>query len=243
MADPLYVTAGPWGSGTGVPHSAVIADTNFWVVVQRLVALEAGGAEGVGIASISVTGSQITFTMTDATTRGPFTLPTSSPRSRGAWVASTAYYKWDIVTVAGLGAYFVIQNHTSAATFDPDASNSVGNYYQLLYSDPGSAPVNEISTATVTLGVTHVGKFNLCTNSSGCAVTVLSNSLQPSQEAHFCQDNIGQVEALDGDTATVIKPYDGYLFKTAGRGAVFTIKCLSSGVYRVFGHLEPDASA
>jgi hypothetical protein len=216
-------------------------DGNFWDLLSRIIDLETDPAAGVGIDSITVSGSQMTVHLTDATTQGPFTLPTSSPRLRGAWAASTAYYKWDIVTVAGLGAFFVVQNHTSAATFDPDAGNTDGDFYQAIYADPGSAPVNTITSSSITLGPSHVGKFNLCT--IGCSVTVVSGSLSANQEAHFCQDGTDQVEMLDGDTATIIKPYDGYLFKTAGRGAVLTIKCIGDGIYRVFGHLAPDASA
>jgi hypothetical protein len=62
-------------STKGSPLTIAEADGNITDLDTRLTALEEGGAGGVGIASISVVGTQLTVTLTDGTTQGPFTLP------------------------------------------------------------------------------------------------------------------------------------------------------------------------
>ena len=37
----VFVTTGPWGSGTGAPNSAAQVDGNFYDVDQRIVGLSA----------------------------------------------------------------------------------------------------------------------------------------------------------------------------------------------------------
>src|SRR5262252_541673 len=129
----FYVTAGPWGAGLGRPLYAAEVDQNFYNVDNRLSSLESQFSSSalVSIASISQTGNTLTFHMTDGSTQGPFTLPSSQWNFRGVWMPSTVYAINDAVSVGG-GVYLVLQNHTSGSVWDPGAQIGGNNLYQLL---------------------------------------------------------------------------------------------------------------
>jgi len=129
----IYRTSGPWGSGISSDLTPNQVDFNFWQLVQDVAAK---AVQGVGISNIVVNGDQMTVVLTDHTLLGPYTLPTAKFTFRGAWAPSTAYSINDIITHAG-STYLVLWNHTSAATFDPNANDGMGhNYYGLLLSSP-----------------------------------------------------------------------------------------------------------
>jgi hypothetical protein len=73
MSEPTYVTDGPWGTGTGVPHTANGADAVIWALRGLIAALEAGTP--LGIDHITSDGAALTIVLTDASTQGPFTMP------------------------------------------------------------------------------------------------------------------------------------------------------------------------
>lgn len=125
-----------WGSGQGSNLSATQVDTNFWTLWEAVQSVTA--ETGVGIASATVDGDQLTFTLTDATTLGPFTLPTIALNPRGNWEASTGYAVNDIVYATG-NVYLVIFDHTSEETFSAGANDGDGHdYYRLLFEIPGN---------------------------------------------------------------------------------------------------------
>src|SRR5204862_7564560 len=112
------------GHGTHLPPAKV--DVNFWGISQRLVSLETNPPSAVSIDSITVAGNQMTVHLTDGSTRGPFTLPTSQWRWTGAWRTATVYFVNDIFPFDG-AIYRVAVTHTSdATTFDPNALSGSG---------------------------------------------------------------------------------------------------------------------
>ncbi len=112
-------------------------DANFIDLDGRVTALETiGGVDGVGVADITQDGSQITFTMTDATTY-TFTFNGNGFSWRGEWQAAESYVVDDVVTVSGDGVYLVLKSHTADATFDPDELVSGSPAYALMLAESG----------------------------------------------------------------------------------------------------------
>jgi hypothetical protein len=116
-----YVTTGPWGTGTGTPHSAAEADGNFYDVDQRIVGLQADLAEGKKIDFVTYTESSFTIHYTDATTQ-LIPLPVLTMQYVGSWMPTTPYVRGNLFT-QGSGFYQVLEDHTSASTFDPNATD------------------------------------------------------------------------------------------------------------------------
>lgn len=137
----VYVTSGPWGPGQGQPLSAAQADGNFYDHELRIEAIELL-SPGVGISTITQpTPNTIKITLTSGA-NFTFTLPTLTLNFRGAWLPSTHYAPFDVFEVASLlSVYMVLVDHTSAATFDPNATDGLGhNLYGLLLSVPNMLP-------------------------------------------------------------------------------------------------------
>jgi hypothetical protein len=120
---------GPWGPGATEDLDAIDVDNNFWQSIQDITAK---AAQGVGIANMVVTGSQLTVVLTDHTLLGPYQLPIVQFIFKGEWIPNYAYLGGSIVTHGG-STYFIPVNHTSEATFDPGANDGHGqNFYELL---------------------------------------------------------------------------------------------------------------
>jgi hypothetical protein len=131
---PHYITTdglGRW-TGTGAALSAAYLDANFYTLQAAINGLSL--TPGVGVAAISQpTAGTLLFTMTDATTQGPFSLPVGGFNFRGAWAASTAYAVNDAFYSSGV-VYAVIFAHTSATTFASGANDGAGhNYYSVMF--------------------------------------------------------------------------------------------------------------
>jgi hypothetical protein len=119
--DLTFRTLGAWGAGKGANLEASEVDTNFWNLAEAIYALQANPAVPNGIATITVSGTQMTITLHDGTVLGPYTLPVLTFRWRDEWQPATTYAELDVVKVtggAGAGIYMVQVGHTSAATFD-----------------------------------------------------------------------------------------------------------------------------
>jgi hypothetical protein len=129
----IYRTAGAWGAGNGANLTPANVDANFWDHEGRIVALETSPPEPNNIASITASGSQLTVTMDDASTFGPFTIPTARFEWVGDWTDATAYAINNVIRDADTGSiYLVIKSHTSDTTFD--AAYEVGGepVYELM---------------------------------------------------------------------------------------------------------------
>lgn len=133
-------TEGSRWSGVGRLLTAQEVNYNFYQHETRLTAVEAAITVTVSIETITQpTPSTLLFTMTDSSTQGPFTLPTSTFQDRGTWQPSTPYLVNDTFTANG-SLYRVIFDHTSASTFSPTANDGAGHdYYAAMMSNPGNA--------------------------------------------------------------------------------------------------------
>jgi len=120
----------------GSPLTVAELDGNFTDLDGRVVTLEGAGS-GKQIDFIEqVEGSNsITIHYTDSSTDGPFELGQFNFNFRGAWAADTIYTQYDVVTANG-SVYLVLQTHTSESVFDAGASNSDGDFYGLLLTNP-----------------------------------------------------------------------------------------------------------
>lgn len=132
----IFRTAGAWGAGKGSDLTAAEVDGNFWDHEKRLDALEASPPEPDTISNIEVVGGQMTIHTESGGSFGPFALPVAIFGVAGDWTAATDYNFLDIVSVqdAGddTGTYLVLQDHTSAATFDPLATSGGNPLYHFM---------------------------------------------------------------------------------------------------------------
>jgi hypothetical protein len=118
--DPLvFRTLGAWGAGKGANLLAGEVDSNFWALAQAIFDLQNDPAVPNGIATITVSGTQMTIVLHDGTVLGPYTLPVLTFRWRDEWTPSTPYAVLDVFKVTNVGIYMVEVAHTSGATFDP----------------------------------------------------------------------------------------------------------------------------
>lgn len=132
-----------WGGGQGSDLLAATIDLNFWTLAQAIAQLESDQSITVSIDYITVTGNQMYVTLTNHAVLGPFTLPTAEWSPRGNWAPTTAYAPFDVVSENG-SLYLVTTAHTSAATFNVNATNGTGQaLYVLILSAPENAlPAN-----------------------------------------------------------------------------------------------------
>jgi hypothetical protein len=136
--DLTFRTLGAWGAGKGANLEASEVDTNFWNLAEAIYALQANPAVPNGIATITVSGTQMTITLHDGTVLGPYTLPVLTFRWRGEWTPSTTYAELDTFTVSTAngavdpltvryGIFMVLIGHTSPSIFNPDQTDGSGN--------------------------------------------------------------------------------------------------------------------
>jgi hypothetical protein len=144
--DLTFRTLGAWGAGKGANLAPSEVDNNFWELAQAIVDLTANPALPVGIASIAVSGTQMTITLTDGTVLGPWTLPVLTFRWRYEWQPSTSYAVLDVFTVTNVGIFMVQVAHTTGATFDPNLLVGGSPAYLMLF---GSADASLSALADV----------------------------------------------------------------------------------------------
>lgn len=125
--DITFRTLGPWGSGKGANLQPSEVDANFWSIAEAILTLQNNPALPVGIASVSVSGTQMTITLSDGTVMGPFTLPVLTFRWRDEWQANTTYAVLDVFKVTNTGIFMVQIGHTSGSTFDATITDAGGN--------------------------------------------------------------------------------------------------------------------
>jgi hypothetical protein len=146
----FFVTTGAWGAGTGSPLAAAQVDGNFYDVDQRIVGLTTDLAEGKRIDFVTYTDTDFTFHYTDATTQ-TIPLAVATFQYVGPWMPSTPYIRSDLFS-EGNGFYQVLEDHTSAGTFDPNATDGTTDNNPLyalwmpLYDTLDSLTDVEVST-------------------------------------------------------------------------------------------------
>lgn len=133
----LFRTDGAWGAGKGSRLTAVQVDENFYTLAVKVKDIQDNPPEPNEIAQFQVVGSQLMVFMADGTQYGPFTLPVAAMAFRDEWLPDTPYFELDLTSVAGYGLFLVRLNHTSDATFDPNATDDDGNLlYLKVFGDP-----------------------------------------------------------------------------------------------------------
>jgi hypothetical protein len=160
-----YRTTGAWGTGLGVNLTAAQVDENFHTLDQAIDAVPAGEA-GVGISNITVVGTSITFHLTDATTLGPFTIPT--PRVPAVVTVSTLSHD---LTADDVNKYHRCTNAAGCSVVVPDDAVldvPVGSEYHFRSATVGVVSFGVASGATIN-GVT--GYLN-ATSVQGATVTL-----------------------------------------------------------------------
>lgn len=233
-----YRTDGAWGTGKGGNLTAAEVDTNFHTLAQQIAALGTGAAPAE-IASISLVGTQLTFTLDDGRTFGPFTVPRAAFRFREAWAPATDYAGNDVVTVAGSGLYLVRVAHTSAAAFDPALTAGGVPVYQLMFREPRAVVAN-VSAATWTPAITDA--FAYVRFSVASTVTLpahASVALPVGSEVHLRQGG-ADADALTivGAGGVIVNKPTGYDLATDRSGAVVTAKKVAVDEWDVFGFLK-----
>jgi hypothetical protein len=236
----IYRTAGGWGAGKGSNLTAAEVDGNFWDLHGRVDTLETTPPAPNNIDDITVSGSQMTITMEDASTFGPFTLPTARWRWRDTWEDATVYTVNDFFRDDEGNVYLVLIGHTSAAPFDPDLESSGNPVYELILDvstiGSGSAIVT-VATTTYTLLAENAGGYHTCTHASGCTVSLEAETTggwTAGMEFHFRQSGAAQVE-IDPVSGVTISAKSGSTYKTAEFGSVITIKYMGSDTWHLFG--------
>jgi hypothetical protein len=128
-----FRTTGVWGAGKGANLTAVEVDENFFELLDRIGDLEAEPPVAVSVASVTTTDNTFTIHLTDGSSQGPFNLP-SAKFTVVAWTPNTLLVPNTFVTEGG-NTYLVLLAHTSAATFDPNATDGLGHdlYGQLPF--------------------------------------------------------------------------------------------------------------
>ena len=154
--DITFRTLGPWGPGKGANLQPSEVDSNFWSIAQAILDLQENPALPNGIASITVSGTQMTIYLNDGSVMGPFTLPVLVFRWRGEWEASTAYEALDVFTVFQTGIFMVQAAHLSGDTFDPDLAVGGAPAYLQLF---GSTDASLDGLSDVTLTNLQAGDF------------------------------------------------------------------------------------
>lgn len=187
MTSITYRTAGAWGAGKGSNLTPGEVDENFHQLALALLAEGTDELPPVGIANITVTGSQMTIVLDDARTFGPFTLPVATFAFRGNWQGGSSYGTYDVVRVAGQGLYMFLQPHTTATDFDPTEETTAGAVYRhLLGSTDNLGHTATVAASSYTLLAADIdGGTILFSNASGCHVLV------PTESTDFAID-IGQ---------------------------------------------------
>lgn len=105
-------------AGLGRNLTAAEADGNVTALNNALIALEVAQPLPIGIESVQLVDTELSFTLDDGTVLGPLTIKIPAPRWRREWAPFTDYAATDIFTVAGLGVYMVLLGHTGGASFD-----------------------------------------------------------------------------------------------------------------------------
>lgn len=146
---PTYRTNGAWGAGIGVNLTPAQVDENFYELRSDLDDLIANPPTADSIVSVTQSGLDLTFHTTLGNSLGPLVMPYIGPVWRGEWTPLTLYSAADQFKVTGEGVFIVLENHTSAATFDAAATG--GSPPTALYTeiigifDPTTSVLDDLS--------------------------------------------------------------------------------------------------
>lgn len=149
---PTYRTAGAWGAGKGSNLTPAEVDENFYELRTDIDDLIANPPTADGISSVSQSGFNLTFHTTLGNTLGPIVMPVVQFRWRGEWAPLTLYEAADLFKVTGEGLFSVLEDHTSAATFDPLATGGspVVPLYNQIIGVGSNSSLDDLVDVTIT---------------------------------------------------------------------------------------------
>lgn len=165
-------------------------------------------------------------------------------RDRGLYAASAEYVEDNLVQSVEFGLFIVEEEHTSAATFDPNAETGGNEPLYRQIAPPVRTSVSTVSTAVYTPQLTDENHYLRMTNASGCIVAVPSSSevlFAIGTEIHFYAATDGEV-TFNAGSDVVINPVTGFDNIIRQRGGVVTIKKVATDDWDIFGALK-DASS
>lgn len=240
-------------NGKGSPLTSLEGDYNNFKVKTDVANIFAQlGAVGAGIAEITQpTANTLTITLTDSTAFGPFVLPTTPITGRGVWTPLTDYAVNDLLYY-GSSIYIVPFAHTSAATFDPGANDGDGNnFYDFVFDFSVGAATYRQATTKTEADATHpitsddIGSLWLCTNVSGCEITIPNDTTYNAPidtETSFVQRAAGPLTFVTEAGVTYNSGVTAFEASTDDIGAVVTLKKVESNEWIGFGRfVEPTA--
>jgi hypothetical protein len=223
--------------------TAAEVDGNFQTVEAQIAAK---AAQGAGIASVTlVPNDMLQFQLTDHSYLPPVgPLPTAQYRFRGAWTPSTPYLVNDTFS-EGASGYVALVQHTSATTFDPNATDGSGhNLYGLFFQGTVSvAPVVTKTGTTWTPTLADANSYQRFTSGSAILVTIPTNASVPfpiDTEINLRQAGAGAITIVGGG-GVVVNPQDGCMDTTSGQGATVTVKKVDVDEWDLMGRLEPHS--
>jgi hypothetical protein len=217
--------------------TAAEADGNVDDLNGRLTTVEGGAASG-GISSFTISGTILTLTFTDTSTMsvdiGSANAYVMGNHLKGVWQPSIAYIINDIFYFQGT-LYCVIYNHTSAASFDENATSAGHNVYKVIvrYGD-GVATVTD---AAITAAATLTNQYLRCTNPAGCSIQLNANVFGPGDRMAFRQCTSGHLSFVAGPGVT-INGLVGYALTTSIQGAVVQIEVVGAAEYDLWGLMD-----
>lgn len=231
-----------WGAGNGGSLSWAQQDENQANLEVRVWTLETNPPTAIGISNITQSGNQLTFYLADASTFGPFTLPSANLRFRqDGWLPATGYFAGDLFVFERAGFYLVEQDHITGETFDPTAGNTDGLLYRLLF-DPfsGSAP-KQIPETTDLIYFPELLDANLYLIWSGDVMVTLliphddDVAFAIGTQLDLRQDGLGAI-AVVGDTGVTVKPSrPGFAMVTPWEGANGAVKKVAANTWHYIG--------
>ena len=192
--------SGRWTANTsGVPLSSFQGDENIYTLNQAIAAVAATVTPSRTVSSITQSGNDLTFHMSDSTMEGPFTIEPATFLDRGTWAPSTAYSVNDTFSINGT-LYRVIFAHTSALTFSAGANDGLGhNYYSAMLSAPGSGLPTGGATAQVlqkSSGTDFATTWGYKLPTGGATYQVLLKQSSTNQDANWTTLNALHVSFL-----------------------------------------------
>jgi hypothetical protein len=233
----IYRTDGDWGSGKGSNLTAAEVDENVYDLDARVTSLENDPPAAVDISNITQAGGVMTVHLNDGSSYN-VDLPKATIKFRGDYTASTAYNVNDLVNAPGYGLYLVLIAHTAAATFDPDLSDTDGDYYQQV--TPGALAPVAVTTTTYTLQLSDAGKYLRFTNAAGCTITVPDNdtvAFATGTSIKLGAHGAVGITLVEGATSVSITPPAGYDQATDIQHAQIVLDYLGSDAWDVCGLL------
>ena len=229
-----------WGTGFGAPITWVLQDQTIWNLNSRLLTVESEvGSSGKKIDYIAESGGALYVHYTDHSVDGPFPIPVTAFNWRGPWLPTQNYAVNDVTTYLN-GIYLCITAFTSGSTFQTIVGGNT--VLQLMLMVPAIA-TRTVSTATFSPDTTYANTYIRCTNTSGCAVTILNDTSEPWQpdvEMQFRDSSLdspaGGLSFIAGSGVT-LNPIHGRALSTAVAGAVVGMKHVAANTWDVWGLL------